>query len=226
MQRASISTCGQATGTVVVIDVLRAFTTAAYAFAAGAKEILLASEVQEAFELQRQYPGYLLMGEMGGLPIPGFDFSNSPVAISQADLHGRGLIQRTSAGTQGVIHSSNATRLLAASFCVAKATAQALKLSQPDSITFVITGAENVGGGDEDAACADYIEALLMEEYEPDIFPYLERVRYSTAGEIFSDPQQPEFPEADLEFSLLANRFDFAMEAERRAGVHILHPRW
>ena len=33
---ATLESCHDATGTVVVIDVLRAFTTAAYAFAAGA----------------------------------------------------------------------------------------------------------------------------------------------------------------------------------------------
>ena len=41
IQRATRETCGEATGTVVVIDVLRAFTTAAYAFAAGAADITL-----------------------------------------------------------------------------------------------------------------------------------------------------------------------------------------
>ena len=43
-------------GSVVVIDVLRAFTTAAYAFAAGAREILLTSTVEEAFALRARLP--------------------------------------------------------------------------------------------------------------------------------------------------------------------------
>jgi len=226
IKRTSVSNSGQAAGTVIVIDVLRAFTTAAYAFTAGTQEILLVSGVQEALDLQRQFPGYLLMGEVGGLPIPGFDFSNSPFAISRADLRGKGLIQRTSAGTQGVVRSSNASRLLAASFCVAKPTARALKGYRPGEITFVITGAESKGGGDEDAACADYIEALLYQDHEPDVSPYLERVRHSTAGKIFADPLEPEFPQADLEYSLQANRFDFAMEVERLSGQFILRPRW
>jgi 2-phosphosulfolactate phosphatase len=38
----------EATGVVVVIDVMRAFTTAAYAFAAGIREIELVATVEEA----------------------------------------------------------------------------------------------------------------------------------------------------------------------------------
>ena len=225
MQRATLSNCEQATGTVVVIDVLRAFTTAAYAFTAGAEQILLVSEVREAFQLRQQFPHALLMGEVEGLPIPGFDFSNSPYAISQADLHGKLLIQRTSAGTQGVVRSVNANRLLATSFCVAKATARALRYCPPDQITFVTTGAGNDDGGDEDSACADYIEALLSPVSEPGIRPFLERVRNSVAGRKFLDPQVSEYPEIDLTYSLQVNRFDFFMEAKRLANRLILRAR-
>jgi len=225
MQRASLSNCDLATGTVVVIDVLRAFTTAAYAFSAGAEQILLVSGVQEAFDLRRQFPGALLMGEAGGLPITGFDFGNSPFEISKVNLQGKLLIQRTSAGTQGVVRSVNARRLLAASFCVAKATARALKQSLPEQITFVITGAENAGGGDEDAACADYIEALVTQNTEPDVGPFLERVRNSAAGHKFIDPHKPEYPEVDLTYSLQANKFDFPMEVERLGDWLILRAR-
>jgi len=55
-----------ATGVVVVIDVLRAFTTAAYAFGAGIAEIELVATREEAFAA----PGFR-MGEVGGRLIPG-----------------------------------------------------------------------------------------------------------------------------------------------------------
>ena len=54
-KRATLETCSEATGTVVVIDVLRAFTCAAFAFAAGAKEIILVQETAEAFALHRVF---------------------------------------------------------------------------------------------------------------------------------------------------------------------------
>jgi 2-phosphosulfolactate phosphatase len=70
---ATLETCGAATDTVVAIDICRAFTSAPFAFAAGASEIILVSTIEEAFALRERLPGALLMGEMGGLPIEGFD---------------------------------------------------------------------------------------------------------------------------------------------------------
>lgn len=105
-------TCAIATGTVVVIDVLRAFTTAAFAFAAGASEILLVSTVAEALALRERFPASLVMGEVDGLPVAGFDFSNSPGDLVGRDFAGARFIQRTSAGTQGVVRSTGAKHLL------------------------------------------------------------------------------------------------------------------
>jgi phosphosulfolactate phosphohydrolase-like enzyme len=53
-------------GVVVAIDVLRAFTTAAYAFQAGASSIWLVGAVEEALSLGRAIPGSLVMGEVHG----------------------------------------------------------------------------------------------------------------------------------------------------------------
>lgn len=55
--------CFKAKGLCVVIDVLRAFTTAAYAFAAGAKEIVLVSTAEEAFRMHEEDNSLILMGE-------------------------------------------------------------------------------------------------------------------------------------------------------------------
>ena len=47
----------------VVVDVIRAFTTAAYAFAAGASHIVVVDSVAEALSLKGANPGTLAMGE-------------------------------------------------------------------------------------------------------------------------------------------------------------------
>jgi 2-phosphosulfolactate phosphatase len=85
-------TCHTAEGLVVVIDVLRAFSTAAYALAAGAENITLVSSVEEALALKAQTPGALIMGEVNGLPPEGFDYGNSPTELIQHDLRGKHLI--------------------------------------------------------------------------------------------------------------------------------------
>ena len=206
-----------------MIDVLRAFSTAAYAFEAGARSIRLVSAVEEAFQLKKQFPEAFLMGEVHGLPIEGFDYGNSPTQLSQQNLAGRELIQRTTAGTQGVTHSINADILLASSFCCAKATVEYIKQLPDENITFVITGKCSNGRGDEDAACADYIEDLITGK-EPDIEKYIYRVKNSVDAQIFLDESEPAFPASDLEHCLAIDKFNFAMPIEKERGIYTMKP--
>ena len=136
-------------GAVVAVDVIRAFTTAAYAFGAGARHIFLVDSVDEALALKQADPDVLLMGEDRGRRPAGFDFSNSPVAVADADLEGRVLVQRTSAGTRGVVAARSATRLWCASLVCASATAAAVRASGLGSPTYVITGNFEDRAGDE-----------------------------------------------------------------------------
>jgi 2-phosphosulfolactate phosphatase len=217
IQRATLETCAEATGTVVVIDVLRAFTTAAYAFAAGAADITLVADIEEAFALRQRDPDLLLAGEVYGLPVEGFDYGNSPSAFLNTDLSGRRLVQRTSAGTQGVVLSQKADTLLAASLCCAQATVEYIRGHPLQPITLVITGARPADPADEDAACADYLEALLTGG-KPDRAEIARRVRESQVAAKFLDPASPNFPSADLDCAVDIDRFDFALAVERRAG--------
>jgi 2-phosphosulfolactate phosphatase len=227
--RATLATCSLATGLVVAIDVLRAFSTAAFALAAGASDILLVAEVEQAFGLQQRFPDSLLTGEVNGLPIAGFDFGNSPVEISRGDLRGRRLVQRTTAGTRGVVNSASARQILAASFACAGATARFIQRLGCEDVTFVITGAapderfdhSPIARGDEDAACADYLEALLRGQ-QPDSQPYLQRVRLAPAAEKFIYPDQADFSPEDLAACTAIDRFDFAMPVERQGDLLVL----
>ena len=221
MQRADLETCAQASGIVVVIDVLRAFSTAAYAFAAGVDSIFLVSTVEEALALRQAIPGSLAMGEVYGMRLPEFDFGNSPPQFDGLDLRGRILIQRTTAGTQGVVRSQKADLLIPASFCTARATVELVNRADPAELTFVLTGLREGGWGDEDVACADYMEALINGE-SPEMEPLFERVRSSTPGRQFTNPNLPDFPLQDLEYCLQVDRFPFAMQVERQDGWHVL----
>jgi 2-phosphosulfolactate phosphatase len=229
--RATLSSCREASGVVVVIDVLRAFTSAAYAFASGAHDITLVSTVEEALDLRARIPGALAMGEVGGLPIPGFDFGNSPAEFVAQDLAGKRLIQRTTTGTQGVVRCSHAEALLASSFVCARATAAYIHSLAPHSVTFVISGAapdqrfsgQPIHQGDEDLANADYLEGLLLGE-DPDPQPFLRRVLDAPSARKFHDPGQPAFSAQDLQYCTAINRFDFAMVVHWRAGLPVMQP--
>lgn len=211
-------TCHTATGLVVVIDVIRAFSNAAYAFSIGAESITLVSGVEEALELKALIPGSLVMGEVGGLPPEGFDFGNSPTEILQQDLRGKPLIQRTSAGTQGAVRCANAETLYACSFPVAGATLRAIHQVKPDEVTFVITGDED----GEDRSCAEYLEARL-KGYTPDPAPYLDRVW--NAAELRRMPLE-RFPslKSDLDFCTRLDSCPFAMPISRENGRLVMRP--
>lgn len=212
--------CHTAKGTVIVIDVLRAFSTAAYAFSLGARQILLVGTVEEALTLRQQVPNSKVMGEVNGIRPDGFDFGNSPTYLSQEDLSGVTMIQRTTAGTQGVVRSKNAEVLLAASLVVADATVKHVKKLGSDQVTFVITG-KDFGGGDEDLACAEYLEALLKGEH-PDPQPFIQRVLASKDASQHFDPTRIGFPITDLDYCTQIDKFDFALSIERNDGRLIM----
>lgn len=217
----NLDTCRETSGVLIAIDVIRAFTNAAYAFARGANEIYPVSTVEEALQLKAVIPDSLVCGEVGGIPPEGFDFGNSPTQTNTLDLNGRALIQRTSAGTQGIVRSMKADIILAASLVVAEATAAHVRSLGTNEVTFVLTGQREKGRGDEDLACAEYLEALLRGQ-RPDLAPFIERVYKSYDARQHLNPNFPEFPESDLDLCTKVDAFDFAMPVTRESGRAVM----
>src|SRR5579859_1182127 len=198
-----------ATGVVVVIDVLRAFTVSAYALEGGARECLLVGTVEEARALAAGTPGAIISAEVDTLPVAGIPISNSPTRIVETDMRGRALVQRTSAGTQAIRAVANAEAMYAASLVVARATAQACLSRRPQTVTLVASG-----DFPEDHACARYIEAVMRGEKQ-DVSRLLEGLVSSERYQKFARGDWPGFPKSDLDLALATDRFDFAMAATR-----------
>jgi 2-phosphosulfolactate phosphatase len=213
----SLAEAHRAEGTVVVIDVLRAFTTAAFAFRQGASKILPVSGVEEALDLQGQISESLVMGEVDGVKPAAFDLSNSPAEVSQADLRDRILIQRTSAGTQGIVSARNATQLVAASFVVASATARAVREWQPETVSFIVTGENQERDGDEDLACGEFIQAIL-EDKSPHPDDFTRRVLDSSVGQFFLNDEITYLGREDMNLSMQVDSMDFFMPVTRNNG--------
>jgi len=221
IHRVDLTKAGNEIDTVVVIDVIRAFTTTAFAFDANAKEIILVSEADEALALKAVYPRALLMGERKGSFIPGFDLGNSPSALVGKDLSGRVLIHRTSAGTQGAAASAAAKNIYVTGLCNARATAMRLLQDSPGSITFVETGINGDAWGEEDVACGDYIHSLLINKpMDPD--QIVERVSATKSAMLFSGEQPTTFPPDDADLFLDIDRFHFVMKAKKTNGLLVL----
>jgi len=222
VRASGVEAAAEARGAVVVIDVLRAFTTAAYAFGAGARAIVLVATHAEAFALRdARFPDALLVGEIGGRPIPGFDHGNSPEAVARLDLSGRTLILRSSSGTQGVVRARAAASVWLGSLVVATATARALAAER--AVTLLAMGSTGGPDGPEDEACAELLERLLAGR-EPDAAAVTAAVRASPAARKAFDPSVDWITPGDVEHALAIDRFDFAMRVDRRDGLLVARP--
>jgi len=205
----------------VVVDVMRAFTVAAWAFARGADNIVLAASESDALALKTQHPQWLALKD--GAPAAGFDGVNSPGFLQSADLAGRTLILKTTAGTVGAWDVVDAPLLLCASFVVAGATAAVLRAAvQP--ATFIVTGQD--GCAEEDLACAQYI-AERASGREVDAAGYLGRAAVSRAAGDLREGVRRGYAGIhwqDVELCLELDRFAFAMRAVRHDVMLVLQP--
>ncbi|WP_375483062.1 2-phosphosulfolactate phosphatase [uncultured Jatrophihabitans sp.] len=212
----------EAGGAVVVVDVLRAFTTAAYAFAGGASAIWLVDTVGEALALKAERPGLLAMGEDGGRRVPGFDFANSPWEVSQAELDGRELVQRTSAGTRGMVAASGAARRWATGLVCATATARAVAAAGLGAPAYVLTGDRGADHpGEDDRLTAELVERVRTGE-AIDADRTARAVATSREAEVTLALGPGHVDPRDIELAVRVDAFDFAMEARPTDGGLLL----
>lgn len=200
----------QAAGAVAIIDVFRAFTTAAVVLANGAARIVMVSTPEEAFALRDSGVGHVCMGEVGGRPPDGFDFGNSPFEVSRVNFSAKTVVQRTSAGTQGIVAAGRAERLYAASLVTARATARALASAGVGRIALVAMGDNGIERTDEDELCALHLRNLLEGRLGN---PEAVRQLILAGGEIarFNDPARPHLHPEDVDIALDIDRYDFAI---------------
>ena len=208
----------RAAGRVAVIDVFRAFTSAAVALANGAARIVMVADADEALALRQSGVGQVCMGEVKGLMPAGFDYGNSPFAIAGIDFAGKTLIQRTSAGTQGIVAAGvRADRLYAAALVTATATARALAADNAKTITLVAMGNEGTDRADEDELCAIHLRNILQGRASD---PAAVRgvILASKEAARFGSPAYPQHHPGDRDIALAIDRYDFAIRVTMEDG--------
>jgi 2-phosphosulfolactate phosphatase len=212
-----------ARGATVVIDVFRAFTTAAFALDAGADRVVLAADVDEARSLAASIAGSVLAGEVGGARPNGFDLGNSPAEVLRlGPFDGTTMVLRTSAGTRALLaaRGAGAAPLVAGSLVVASATAASL-IGEPE-VTLVVSGWNGVEEAEEDEACADLL-SLLLEGGQADPSPVRNRAAAGDGARrlVASSWADPD----DLELCLDIDRFDFSMPTIADGDLVVLAPK-
>ncbi|WP_159079206.1 2-phosphosulfolactate phosphatase [Plantactinospora sp. BC1] len=202
---------------VIVIDVIRAFTTAAIAFERGATEIVCAPSAEVGRNLRLLHPDHLLVGEINGLKPADFDFGNSPFEMSMAQLDGRRLIQTTSNGTRGLVRYPDPAVLLAVSALNVGATARWIRTNHAETAcTLVCTGRTA-----EDQACARYLSGLLQGS-RPRRTDLIAGIMEGAAEHVRAYARQSAPERVDLSKDLPiccdVDRSEFAMVGEVRRG--------
>lgn len=159
----------KASGTVVVIDVLRAFTTSSYILAEEVNSLHIVKDLRIALHTKRIYPDTILVGEKGGSPIKGFDYDNSPFEVytNREKFTGKDVVLRSSSGTRGAIQVSKlplVTEIIAGGFTSANALKKYLK--DKKDVTYLITGSRTPDGGPEDIVLAKYLMGDITDWQE------------------------------------------------------------
>jgi 2-phosphosulfolactate phosphatase len=145
---------------IVVVDVIRATTTAITAAAAGWR-CFPAPTIAAALELARQFEDPLLAGESGGNIPPGFEIDNSPAAIAvRTDRH-RPLVLVSSSGTKVIYEATGCNEVYVSCFRNYSALAQYLA-EHHDRVAVI--GAGSLGEfREEDQACCAWVAAGLRD---------------------------------------------------------------
>ena len=207
----------EATGLTVVIDVFRAFSVACYAFANGAENMLLTADLDTAFDWKRRHPQMILLGERAGKKVDGFDFGNSPTEIESVDFSGKTIVHTTTNGTAGVVAATRAEELITGSFPNAAAICRYIQIRNPAEVSLVAMGFLNRERREEDELCSETIAGLLSGQ-QPDMVRIRQQLRGCKGARKFFIPKKHWAPERDFELCLAADRFDFVLQARRRAG--------
>ncbi len=150
--------------TAVVVDVLRATTTIAWALHNGAEAIETFADLDE---LQKSSSSWepalrLLVGERGGQRLKGFDLGNSPVDVVPELVSGKRLFMSTTNGTRSLQAVRNASKLYTLSLPNRKAVAQRLLNDQTKQLCILGSGWEGAYSL-EDSLAAGSLAAFLIE---------------------------------------------------------------
>lgn len=204
-----------AEGLAVIIDVFRAFSLECYLYDMGVKEIRPVGTIEEAFSLKESIAGSILVGERNGKKCEGFDYGNSPSAVSREQITQKTIIHTTSSGTQGIVNARNASEIITGSLVNAGAVAKYIMAKQPEAVSLVCMGNGGVRPAPEDELCAEYIQSILLGNELPDLEQRAMGLKEHGGEHFFDSGRQDVFPEEDFWMCVSCNRFPFVIRIER-----------
>ena len=220
-----LSGAKRARGLTVIIDVFRAFTCSPLLFSLGVKKIMLVATPADAFALKKNDPKLILIGEVGGIPIDGFDFGNSPSLILKqepAHFKEKVIVQRTSSGVQGAMAALNsAGEVLLGSYGLAQSTVQYIVSQQPHEVSLVAMGWNLKEIAPEDEQCARYM-AHLLGDGDYNHFDALREIIFHETTQKFLRGDLSYFPAEDPILCLQRDIYDFVLRVQRQKDLVVV----
>ena len=218
----------QAKGTVLIVDVFRAFTTASVAFQQGVSKIVFFADPDDALALRAAGKADFCAGEVGGIPPEGYDFGNSPHELATAEqngkeIRGKVMAHSTRAGTVGVNAAVHADRIYGCSLANAQATVQAIKEEGPALVSIVAMGLAGKERADEDEMCAIYLRNLL-EGRKTDHDAVRKVILSGHEVLKYSSDEHPHLYMEDLAHALNIDGINQVVRIEEEEGLLIARP--
>lgn len=206
-----VAGAASARGVAIIIDVFRACSLIAHAFAAGAERVVPVAEIELARAMKAADPTALLVGERHARKLPGFDCGNSPTEVLREPLRGRTLIHTTHAGTQGLTAAfAAADRVFTGALVNLSATIAAVRALRPAEVTIVAMGHEARELCVEDDTCREALLAGLRGE-PLDTSDWVARLRAAPAAAKFFDPAADWAPIEDFAYCTAVDSIPFAV---------------
>lgn len=205
----------EAIGIAVIIDVFRAFTVEPYIINNGAKKLMPIGDKEIAYNLKEENNEYILIGERGGIKLPGFDYGNSPYQIKNVDFSNKVVVHTTSCGTQGIVKAVNAEEIITGSLVNAQAIADYIKKNKYKDVSIVSMARPGELPTEEDDLCAKYIKSLLENNPLDNLEKELEHLKLNRGSKFFNESMQDIFPKEDFYLCTEINKFNFILQVNK-----------
>lgn len=178
---------------IVVVDVIRATTTAVTALSTG-RRVFPVRTSDEAFVVASTLDNPLLVGELGGNMPYGFDMTNSPAQIATRDDIERPIVLVSSSGTSLLMNSAGSEAVYVSCFRNYRAIAEYL-IGKYERIAVLGAGTRGQFREEDQMCCAWVAEILVKAGYKAETSNTREFIyRWSgVEAKIISDGESAEY---------------------------------
>lgn len=206
----------------VIVDVFRAFSTAASILQARPKAYILTNSCTHIRMLPSpSHPATILVGKPEANSTLRYTTPNSPTLIAQLPLANRTVYHRTTAGATGVLASKDADIVLCVGFNNLQATANYIKSFVDYKLVIKPMGHEANTPALEDDLCAAYLAQLLQQPHVDFHLP-IQQFKADSGRYFFQN--NPAYPQEDFACCLQINSHNFAIKADVREAYAHLYP--